>query len=94
VRKTLLSEVVDVGRSLEMHTSALGRRVQAAARLLARRTRLLVLAQSLSPLLGHGRHVRSNDDDDVKLCVKHSQIAPARKHVASDFSPTTLQIRV
>jgi len=80
VRKALLSEVVDVGRSLEMHASALGRRVQAAYGLLARRPRLLVLAQAAGPLLGHGRHV-------LARAVKRSQIA-RRKHAASDFPYT------
>ena len=46
VREALLAEVVDGGRSLEMHASALGRRVQPAYGLLARRPRLLVLTQA------------------------------------------------
>ena len=52
VRKALLSEVVDVSSRLEMHASALSRRVQSADWLLARRPCLLVLAQALGPFLG------------------------------------------
>ena len=56
VRKALLSEVVDVSSRLEMHASALGRGVQSADWLLARRPGLLVLAQALGPFLGRDRH--------------------------------------
>ena len=44
MRKALLSEVFHVCRSLEIDASALGRRVQSAYWLLARRPRPLVLA--------------------------------------------------
>ena len=47
MRKALLSEVFHVCRSLEIDASALGRRVQSAYWLLARRPRPLVLVQAL-----------------------------------------------
>jgi len=52
IREALLAEGLHVCGSLERHAHALGRRVQSADRLLARRPRLLVLAQALGLVLG------------------------------------------